>query len=276
VDEKQRVSGFKAILRSHKANSYLMTETDGSFELWQDLSSPGRLEHIARDAAMYDVPFEPFAEAVRESIDRTALEDATLRLVLRNARELHDLEMLVPDDERTEPTPLVDRVKELLDAPEPVIEFERLLAEQRDDAAQRSLYEKGVKYEDAEPLDLESLQRESVPNPVDQRDNLVDRIWSDIHAITESLNPGIRMLLEAHNVPQHVRQIVGDYLDTVLREIGAVENEVVKLADVPGAVHAGYGNAKEVYQQLLDDKAKVAKAQRDPAGHGRDQERGGP
>ncbi len=275
MDEKQRVSGFKAILQSHKTNSYRLAEPDGSFELWQDLSSQGRLEQIARDAATYDVPFELFAEAVRDSIEKPTLEDATFRLVLRYERELHDLEMLVPDDGQTGAMPLVRRVCDILLANEPTIEFDRLLAELKDDAAQRPLHEKGVKYDDTGPLDLESLQRESVPNPVSLRDDLLDRIWSDFHAITESLNPGLKLLLEAHNVPQDVRQVVGDYLNTVLREIGAVEKEVVKLAEAPGAVHAGYGSAKAGYQQFLDESARGAKERRDPASHGRDQERDG-
>src|SRR5207249_1104101 len=140
-----------------------------SFTLWKDLSAEGKLENLARDVAMYDLPFNQFAEAVRESVDKSALEEAALRLVLRNGRELHELEKLFPDDGRTEPTPLVERVSELLneDAVYSKTEFERLLVEQRDDAAQRPLHEKVVRYEDEsnalrEILDGKSQGRESL------------------------------------------------------------------------------------------------------------------
>jgi hypothetical protein len=117
MNEKDRVSGFQALLKSHKSNSCHLITPDGEFRLWQDLSAEGRLESIARDAAYYDVPFEDFAQAVRESVDDAAIEDAALRLAMRSTRELHDLESLFPDDGRTEsPPPLVERVSELLNA----------------------------------------------------------------------------------------------------------------------------------------------------------------
>jgi hypothetical protein len=117
MDEKHRLAGFKALLESHKKNSYHLIEPDGSLRLWRDMSAEGRLESITRDAAFYDVPFEHFAQAVRESIDKTAVEEAALRLAMRSGRELHDLDALFPDDGRTEPPPpLVERVSELLDA----------------------------------------------------------------------------------------------------------------------------------------------------------------
>jgi hypothetical protein len=117
MDEKQRLSGFKALLESHKRNSYHLIEPDGNMHLWREMSAEGRLESIARDAAFYDVPFEEFALAVRESIANAAIEEAALRLAMRSGRELHDLEKLFPDDGRTEsPPPLVERVRELLDA----------------------------------------------------------------------------------------------------------------------------------------------------------------
>jgi hypothetical protein len=117
MDEKHRISGFKALLKSHKRNSYHLEESDGDFQLWRDLSAEGRLKHIVRDAAFYDVPFEQFAEAVRESVDNAAIEEAALRLAMRSGRELHDLEALVPDDTGSNfPPTLMERVEALVHA----------------------------------------------------------------------------------------------------------------------------------------------------------------
>jgi hypothetical protein len=120
MDEKHRLSGFKALLESQKSNLHHLEEPDGSFRLWRNFSAEGRLEYIARDAAFYDVTFEQFAEAVRESVDSAAIEVAALRIVMRSVWELHDLEKLFRDDGRTEsPPPLVERVSELLNAESP-------------------------------------------------------------------------------------------------------------------------------------------------------------
>ena len=116
MDENRRLAGFKALLASQKANSHQLEEPDGSFRLWRDLSPEGRLGYIVRDAALYNVPFERFAEAVRESVDSAVIEEASLRLAMRSGQELYDLESLFPDDGRTESTSLVERVGELLNA----------------------------------------------------------------------------------------------------------------------------------------------------------------
>jgi hypothetical protein len=91
------------------------------------VSLEGRIESIARDAVYYNVPFEQFAQAVRESVDSTAIEEAALRLAMRSWRELQDLEKLFPDDGLTEPPPLVERVRELRDAVSPAQEYEEML-----------------------------------------------------------------------------------------------------------------------------------------------------
>lgn len=128
MNEKHRLSGFKALLDSHKTDSYHLIDSDGEFRLWRDLSAEGKVESIVRDAAYYDVPFEQFAEAVRETVDNVALEEAALRLAFRSMRELHDLEKLFPDDGRTyAPPPLVERVSELLNAESPEHENEEVL-----------------------------------------------------------------------------------------------------------------------------------------------------
>jgi hypothetical protein len=162
MDNKDRVSGFKALLESHKTSSSYLIDPDGEFLLWRDLSTEGKLDSIVRDAAYYDVPFEPFVEAVRESIDSVAIEDAALRLAMRRGRELHELESLFPDDGLTEPSPpIVERVKELLNAKsaehetEEVLNCHKLAAlfkEMREDEA-------AVKQEDAHWCGSEALQK---------------------------------------------------------------------------------------------------------------------
>jgi hypothetical protein len=128
MDEKHRQSGFRALLASRKTNTYHLEDVDGDRRLWRDLSAEGKVEQTARDAAYYDVPFEQFANAVRESIDIAAIEEAALRLAMRCVRELHELEGLFPDDGRTEsPPPLVERVGELLNAKPPEHENEEAL-----------------------------------------------------------------------------------------------------------------------------------------------------
>jgi hypothetical protein len=127
MDEKQRISGFKALLASHKTNFSHLEDCDGNFRLWRDLSAEGKLESIVRDAAYYDVPFEHFAEAVRESVENA--EEAALRLAMRSVRELRDLESMFPDDERIEPAPpLRERIRELLNAQSPEHEDEVMLS----------------------------------------------------------------------------------------------------------------------------------------------------
>src|SRR5262249_27473948 len=79
---------------------------NGDLRLWKDLSGEGRLGYITSAAAMYDVPFEVFAEAVRDCISDSRLLEAALRTVLQNGHELSGLSKLLPDDGRTESTQL--------------------------------------------------------------------------------------------------------------------------------------------------------------------------
>jgi hypothetical protein len=117
MDEKRRLSGFKALLESHKTSGSLMEETDGNLRLWRYLSPEAKLEYIVRDAAIYDVPFEQFSQAARETVGTGAVEEAALRLALRSGRELHDLEKMFPEDGGTEsPPPLSERLREMLNA----------------------------------------------------------------------------------------------------------------------------------------------------------------
>jgi hypothetical protein len=59
------------------------------------------------------VGFGPFAEVVKETIGDVG--EAALRVVLDSQKELHAIAKLFPDDGRTEPTPLVEQVREILD-----------------------------------------------------------------------------------------------------------------------------------------------------------------
>lgn len=115
MNEKERMKGFEALLNSDKSNSYHLEEPDGEHRLWKEASAQSRLENIAGAAAMYDVPFEQFAHAVRESIENADIVDGALRIVLDNAHELRGLASLLPE-EGTFSTPLIDRFRYILDA----------------------------------------------------------------------------------------------------------------------------------------------------------------
>lgn len=117
MNAKRRSAGFRALVEDHRNSSHYFEDADSDRRLWKDLSPQGKLEYIAGDAALYDVPFVDFAEAVRDSIGKSALMEAALRTVLRNAQEFRRLERLLPPDGRTESTPLTERFKEILNQP---------------------------------------------------------------------------------------------------------------------------------------------------------------
>src|SRR5581483_10932291 len=115
-DEQRRVEGFQAILADHKHSDSYFEEMDGSHQPWQELSTEGKLTYLARDAVFYDVPFDYFAKAVREVLGDqppAAREEAALRLLLAQSRELHALEKLLPDLGSNFPPPLTDRFQNL-------------------------------------------------------------------------------------------------------------------------------------------------------------------
>jgi len=118
VNEKRRLEGFKWLVTSDREGGYYLEEMDGTRRLWAELSPQRKLENIANAAAMYDVPFERFAEEVRTEftgMPQAAIEEAALRMVLHNALELRGLARLLPEEGRTESTPLVERFQEILD-----------------------------------------------------------------------------------------------------------------------------------------------------------------
>jgi hypothetical protein len=120
MNEKHRLAGFKALVEDQKNSVRHFEEMDGSLRRWHELSPQSKLQYIAGDAVLYDVPFERFAEAVRDVVPPAAIVDAALLVVLHYERELRGLEKLLPDEGRTEPLPLVERLKDLLNSrPEP-------------------------------------------------------------------------------------------------------------------------------------------------------------
>lgn len=116
MNDKHRLDGFKALIEDHKNSSHYFEEMDGSHRQWRELSPQSKLQYVARDAVLYDVPFERFAEGVRDVLPRAAHVEASLKMVLHYERELHGLGKLLPDDGRTESLALVERFKEILDS----------------------------------------------------------------------------------------------------------------------------------------------------------------
>ncbi len=112
MNAQGRLQGFTALVKDHQTSRSYFEEPDGSLKQWGDLSAQAKLSYVAIAAAIYNIPFPQFAGAVRELIGDP--KDAALRLVLNSQRELHGLAELLPDDGRTEATPLVERFKEIL------------------------------------------------------------------------------------------------------------------------------------------------------------------
>jgi hypothetical protein len=121
VSSKNQLEGFKTLIASQKSESSQLEDIDGDFRHWNELSTEGKVSWIASDAAYYDLPFEPFAEAVREilgELHAAAREEAALRLAFRGQQELCALEKLLPKYDRLEPAPpLVERFREMLNQP---------------------------------------------------------------------------------------------------------------------------------------------------------------
>lgn len=113
--ESHKVAGFKAMVEDMRNSppNRVFDEMNGDWLPWAELSAAAKLQYIARDAVIADVPFEPFAEVVKDTIGDVG--EAALKVVLDGQKELHAIAKLFPDDGRTESTPLVEQVKEMLD-----------------------------------------------------------------------------------------------------------------------------------------------------------------
>jgi hypothetical protein len=165
MNERDRLAGFKALLKSLKKHFSHLEEPDGSFHL-RDLSTEGRLEIIASHSWYYDVTFEQFAEAVRESVDTADIEAGALRMATRNSKELHE--------GRTEPPPsLLERVSELLNAdPEHVNATGLTAAEQFELMKEFWADEAAAKREDAHyygKVTLQEMRDEQTTSPVAEK-----------------------------------------------------------------------------------------------------------
>jgi hypothetical protein len=113
VLENHNVASFKARVEDSRNSNYYFEEMDGDHKLWADLSAASKLQYIASDAARYDVPFERFAEAVKDTVGDVG--DAALQVILHGQKELHAIAKLLPDDDRAEGMPLAEQVKDILD-----------------------------------------------------------------------------------------------------------------------------------------------------------------
>jgi hypothetical protein len=114
MNDKHRLAGFMKLVEDHKTSGSHFEEMDGSHRQWHELSPQSKLQYVAGDAALYDVSFERFAEAVRDVLPPAAIAEASLQMVLHYQQELRGLGKLLPDDGRTESVPLVERFKEIL------------------------------------------------------------------------------------------------------------------------------------------------------------------
>lgn len=113
--ENQKIASFKAMVEDSRnsPSNHFFEEMDGDRRPWAQLSAAAKLQYIARDAALSGVTFEPFAQVAKETIGDVG--EAALRVVLESQKQLHAIAELLPDDGRTEPTPLVEQVKDILD-----------------------------------------------------------------------------------------------------------------------------------------------------------------
>jgi len=121
------MEGFRKLIDSDKSSSSFFEDQDGEHRKWPGLSSEGKLWFITGAAAMYDIPFERFAATVHAELgDAASVTQAALHVALDYRKELHGLGKLLPDDGRTEATPLVERFQEILDYKPP--EYAGLMA----------------------------------------------------------------------------------------------------------------------------------------------------
>jgi hypothetical protein len=117
VLESEKIASFKAFvaMMKYSPDNHVFEEMDGDRLPWDDLSAAAKLQYIARDAVISDVPFEPFAQVVKDTIGEVG--EAALRVVLAGQKELHAIEKLFPDDEQVKG--LLDYVSVLESRPMP-------------------------------------------------------------------------------------------------------------------------------------------------------------
>jgi hypothetical protein len=117
ADEQRRLKGFQATLADHKQSGSYFLESDDAWRHWPELSPERKLSYLAFDAAYFEMPVERLAAAVRDMMgDQPAAvrEEVLLGVLLDRERELHEVARLLPGDGRTEPTPLIGRIRQWL------------------------------------------------------------------------------------------------------------------------------------------------------------------
>jgi hypothetical protein len=84
---------FERLLDDYPNGKQHFTDTDGKSRRWPKLSAEGKVEHIARLSAIFDIPLSRFTEAVHDALDGQPLrtdEHACLRLQYCHARQIRD------------------------------------------------------------------------------------------------------------------------------------------------------------------------------------------
>lgn len=128
-----RPDGFDRLLADHQHSTHDYEDHDADlrhvFRPWSQLSAEGKIGYIASGAAMYDVSFERFEQAVRAAIGDQPLpagERAYLRLHMEYQRALWDHEL--PAFPPEHPLPEGDPHRDFMDSLDGVlhVKFERL------------------------------------------------------------------------------------------------------------------------------------------------------
>lgn len=115
VLDERTMASFKAMVDDSRTSpdNHVFDEMNGDWLPWSELSAAAKLQYIARDAVISEVSFKAFAEVARDVIGENM--EAALQVLLEHQKELRGISKLLPDDDGTWPTPLVERVEDLMD-----------------------------------------------------------------------------------------------------------------------------------------------------------------
>ena len=84
---------FERLLDDYLNGTQPFADADGQIRPWPELSADGKVQHIARLAAIFDIPLPRFTEAVHDALDGQSLhtdEIACLRLQYGYARHIRN------------------------------------------------------------------------------------------------------------------------------------------------------------------------------------------
>lgn len=84
---------FERLFNDYLSGKQHFADTDGQMRHWPELSAEGKVEHIARLAAVFDIPLSRFTEAVHDALDGQPLgtdEMACLRLQYHYAQQVRN------------------------------------------------------------------------------------------------------------------------------------------------------------------------------------------